>query len=143
MSPWAMLGSARRDRSVVEQKLSRETVKRIVGFALPHRALIAGFLFFVVIDAALVVVNPLLIKHLLDDGILAQNPSVVVWLAVAMAVTSIFDAILGVAQRLPLLSHRREPDLRPPHQGVRPRPADVAGVLHPHPDRRARLPAQQ
>ena len=80
-----MLGSARRDRSVVDQKLSRETVKRIVGFALPHRALIAGFLFFVVIDAALVVVNPLLIKHLLDDGILAKDTSVVVWLAVAMA----------------------------------------------------------
>ena len=81
MSPWAMLGSARRDRSVVEQKLSRDTVKRVVGFALPHRALIAGFLFFVVIDAALVVVNPLLIKHLLDDGILAKDTSVVVWLA--------------------------------------------------------------
>ena len=50
MSPWAMLGSARRDRSVVEQKLSRDTVKRVVGFALPHRGLIAAFLFFVVID---------------------------------------------------------------------------------------------
>jgi ATP-binding cassette subfamily B protein len=70
MSPWAMLGSARRDRSVVEQKLSRDTVKRVVGFALPHRGVIAGFLFFVVIDAAIVVVNPLLIKRLLDDGII-------------------------------------------------------------------------
>ncbi len=97
MSPWAMLGSARRDRSVVEQKLSRETVKRVVGFALPHRSLIASFLFFVVIDAALVVVNPLLIKHLLDDGILGHDTSLVVWLAIAMAVTSIFDAALGVA----------------------------------------------
>ncbi len=96
MSPWHMLGAARRDRSVVDQKLSRETVKRIVGFALPHRGLITAFLFFVVIDAALVVVNPLLIKHLLDDGILAQDTSVVVWLAIAMAVTSIFDAGLGV-----------------------------------------------
>ena len=96
MSPWHMLGAARRDRSVVDQKLSRETVRRIAGFALPHRGLIAAFLFFVVIDAALVVVNPLLIKHLLDDGIIAQDISVVVWLAVAMAVTSIFDALLGV-----------------------------------------------
>ena len=97
MSPWAMLGSARRDRSVVDQKLSRDTVRRVVGFALPHRGLIAAFLFFVVIDAGLVVVNPLLIKHLLDDGVIAKDVSVVVWLAVAMAVTSIFDAILGVA----------------------------------------------
>ena len=97
MSPWAMLGSARRDRSVVDQKLSRETLRRVVGFALPHRALIAAFLFFVVIDAGLVVVNPLLIKHLLDDGVIAKDASVVVWSAVAMAVTSILDAMLGVA----------------------------------------------
>ena len=92
-----MLGSARRDRSVVEQKLSRETLRRVVGFALPHRALIAGFLFFVVIDAGLVVVNPLLIKHLLDDGVIAKDASVVLWSAVAMGVVSILDAMLGVA----------------------------------------------
>jgi ATP-binding cassette subfamily B protein len=97
MSPWAMLGSARRDRSVVEQKVSRDTVRRVVGFALPHRSLITGFLFFVVIDAALVVVNPLLIKHLLDDGIIGKDTSLVLWLALAMALTSILDAGLGVA----------------------------------------------
>jgi ATP-binding cassette, subfamily B, bacterial len=97
MSPWAMLGSARRDRSVVDQKLSRATLRRVVGFALPHRALIAAFLFFVVIDAGLVVVNPLLIKHLLDDGVIAKDASVVLWSAVAMGVTSILDAMLGVA----------------------------------------------
>jgi ATP-binding cassette subfamily B protein len=97
MSPWAMLGSARRDRSVVEQKLSRETLRRVVGFALPHRALIAAFLFFVVIDAGLVVVNPLLIKHLLDDGVIAKDASVVLWSAIAMGVVSILDAMLGVA----------------------------------------------
>jgi ATP-binding cassette subfamily B protein len=97
MSPWAMLGSARRDRSVVEQKVSRDTVRRVIGFALPHRTLIVGFLFFVVVDAALVVVNPLLIKHLLDDGIIGHDASLVVWLALAMALTSILDAALGVA----------------------------------------------
>lgn len=96
MSPWAMLGAARKDRSVVDHRLSRDTVRRVVGFALPHRALIAGFLTFVVLDAALVVVNPLLVKHLLDDGVLAGDVSVVVWLAVAMGVTSVFSAVLGV-----------------------------------------------
>src|ERR1700712_5489827 len=96
MRPWAMLGSARRDRSVVEQKVSRDTVRRVVGFALPHRSLIASFLFFVVIDAGLVVVNPLLIKHLLDDGVIGKDTSLVLWLALAMAVTSILDAALGV-----------------------------------------------
>src|SRR5436189_5788664 len=94
--PWALLRSER-ERASLDSHLSRETVRRVARFALPHRALIAAFLFFVVIDAALVVVNPLLIKHLLDDGILAGDTSVVLWLALAMAVTSILDAGLGIA----------------------------------------------
>ena len=96
MSPMTLMRSARRDRSVIEQKLTRQTVRRVFGFASPHRALIAGFLVFVVLDAALVVVNPLLVKHLLDDGILARNTSVVVWIALTMGVVSILDAALGV-----------------------------------------------
>jgi len=95
MHPWAMLRSER-ERASLDSRLSRETVRRVARFALPHRALIAGFLVFVVLDAALVVVNPLLIKHLLDDGILAHDTSVVLWLALAMAVVSILDAGLGV-----------------------------------------------
>ena len=51
-------------------------------------------------------------------------------------------AALG-AGRLALLADRRGPDLRPPHPGLRPRPAPVAGLLHPHPDRCPGLPPQQ
>ena len=42
------------------------------------------------------VVNPLLVRRLLDDGVLAKNASVVVWTALAMAVVSVLDAALGV-----------------------------------------------
>jgi ATP-binding cassette subfamily B protein len=86
----------RRDPTVVDQKLTRETVRRVAGFAGPHKNLIAGFLVFVIADASLVVVNPLLIKHLLDDGILKQNAGLVLWLALAMGLVAILDAILGV-----------------------------------------------
>jgi ATP-binding cassette subfamily B protein len=95
MHPWAMLRSER-ERGQLDQKLSRHTVKRVVGFAVPHRGLILGFLAFVVLDAALVVVNPLLVKHLLDDGILKKDVSLVLWLAATMALVSVLDAILGV-----------------------------------------------
>ena len=95
MHPWAMLRSER-ERNSLDSRLSRDTVRRVVGFALPHRGLIAGFLVFVVLDACLVVVNPLLIRRLLDDGVLAKDVSVVVWVAVAMAVVSVLDAALGV-----------------------------------------------
>src|ERR1700712_5430501 len=96
MHPGMFMRSMRSDRSVVDQKLTRETVRRVAGFAVPHKRLIAGFLFFVVLDAGLVVVNPLLIKHLLDDGILGKNASLVLWLALAMGVVSVVDSILGI-----------------------------------------------
>jgi ATP-binding cassette subfamily B protein len=86
----------RSDRSIVHNKVDRRTVGRVFGFAKPHRRLIAGFLAFTMVDASLVVVIPLLIKHIVDDGITPGNTSVVVWLAVAMAGASIFDALLGI-----------------------------------------------
>ncbi len=97
MSPMMAMRSLRSDPSVIEQKLTRETVRRVAGFAVPHKALIAGFLVFVVLDAGLVVANPLLVKHILDDGILGGNAGLVLWLALAMALVSVLDAILGVA----------------------------------------------
>jgi ATP-binding cassette subfamily B protein len=96
INPGTLMRTMRRDPTVVDQKLTRETVRRIAGFAGPHKKVIAGFLVFVVIDAGLVVVNPLLIKHLLDDGIIGKDASLVLWLALTMGVVSILDAILGV-----------------------------------------------
>lgn len=96
MHPGMLMRSARRDPSVVEQKLTRKTVRRVAGFAIPHKPLIAGFLVFVMLDAGLVVVNPLLVKHILDDGVLGGNAGLVLWLAFAMGVVSVLDAVLGV-----------------------------------------------
>ena len=96
MHPGMMMRTMRSDRTVVEQKLTRETVRRVAGFAGPHKRLIAMFLAFVMLDAGLVVINPLLVKHILDDGVLGGNAGLVVWLALAMGVVSILDAILGV-----------------------------------------------
>ena len=72
------------------------TVRRVLGFARPHRGLIAAFLFFVVLDASLVVVTPLLVKHLLDDGILAGDGGVVTMIALAMAGVALVTAVLSV-----------------------------------------------
>ncbi|MGH3371292.1 MAG: ABC transporter ATP-binding protein, partial [Nocardioidaceae bacterium] len=88
----------RTDRSVVGQKLARETVRRVVGFAKPHRRLIAGFLVFVVIDAAMVVVTPLLIKRIVDDGILRGDRTLVTVLALGIAGVAVVNALLTLAQ---------------------------------------------
>src|SRR6188472_1220638 len=86
----------RTDRSVAHQKVSRETVERVIGFARPHRPSIAFFLLLTVFDAALVVVTPLLVKKIVDDGILKQDQRLVVLLALAVAGVAIVDALFAL-----------------------------------------------
>ncbi|MDH2415760.1 ABC transporter ATP-binding protein [Nocardioides sp. CER19] len=90
----------RSDRQVLDRRLERGTVRRVFAFARPHRRLITGFLALTVVDAGLVVVTPLLTKRVVDEGILGHDLSLVVWLAVAMAVVALVDAGIGVASGL-------------------------------------------
>jgi ATP-binding cassette, subfamily B, bacterial len=86
----------RSDRTVLDRRLGRGTVRRVIAFARPHRRLITVFLALMVVDAGLVVITPLLTKWIVDDGILGGDLSTVVWLAGAMVVVSLVDAALGV-----------------------------------------------
>ena len=88
----------RTDRSVADQKLAGNTLRRVVGFARPHRKVIAVFVGLTVVDAAMVVVVPLLIKKIVDDGILRGDSGLVTLLALAIAGVAVFNAVLGVAQ---------------------------------------------
>src|SRR5262245_36363003 len=90
---WRTLHS---DRGILDNKIERRTLRRVIGFSRPHRRLIGFFLLCTVADAGLVVVPPLLMQQLVDNGILAGDVSVVVWLAVAIAVAALADAALGL-----------------------------------------------
>ena len=92
-APWRSL---RQDRSVVDSKLDRQTVRRVLTFARPHRRLITAFLLVTVVDAALVVVPPLLLKLIIDDGVRQGDVSLVVWLAALVAVVAVVDAGFGL-----------------------------------------------
>ncbi|NUR05465.1 MAG: ABC transporter ATP-binding protein [Nocardioidaceae bacterium] len=86
----------RTDRSISEQKLAPDTVRRVFRFARPHRVPITVFLALTVVDAALVVVVPLLVKRIVDDGILKQETQLVVLLSLAAAGVALVDAALAV-----------------------------------------------
>jgi ATP-binding cassette, subfamily B, bacterial len=86
----------RTDRSVTEQRLARDTVRRVFGFARPHRGPISFFLVLTLIDASLVIVSPLLMKAIVDQGILKQDTGLVVMLAAVMAVVAVVDALLAL-----------------------------------------------
>ena len=86
----------RADREVANQKLGRETVRRVLSFARPLRPQIAVFMGLTILDACLVVVSPLLVKLIVDDGILKQDTSLVMWLALLMALVAVVDAAFTV-----------------------------------------------
>jgi ATP-binding cassette, subfamily B, bacterial len=87
----------RTDRDAVKSRVERGTVRRVVGFARPHRRTIAAFLLVTVIDAGLVVVNPLLVKRLIDDGISKGNAGLVTVLALLMVGVALLGALLAIA----------------------------------------------
>ena len=89
---WMTHRSMTADPSVKEQKLKPGTIKRIFKFALPYRTNIFIFLATVIVDAALVVATPLLLKQLIDDGVIPKNGEVVTRLAIFVGLLAIADA---------------------------------------------------
>ena len=87
----------RTDREAAKARVERGTVRRVLGFAGPHRATIAAFLLVTVIDAGLVVVNPLLVQRLIDDGIAKGDSGLVTLLAVLMVGVAVLGAVLSIA----------------------------------------------
>nr|WP_237710603.1 ABC transporter ATP-binding protein [Saccharopolyspora spinosa] len=87
------------DGSVTRQRLSPGLARRILRYAKPYTRDIVPFLTLVAFAAVLGIVNPLLFKTIIDDGIVPQNMSVVVWLAVAVAGVALFEAAASLLQR--------------------------------------------
>jgi len=99
MQPWMAMRSMSRDSSVAERSLSPGTRRRVLTYAAPYRRAIIAFLAVVVVDSVLVVTVPLLIKSLVDDGVIPKDSSVVVRLSLVVAVIAIADAVLTVISR--------------------------------------------
>ncbi|MFM8966118.1 MAG: ABC transporter ATP-binding protein, partial [Actinomycetota bacterium] len=57
------------------------------------------FLLTVVVDAVLVITSPLLLKRLIDDGVIPGNPGLVTRLALLVGLISILDAIFSMIGR--------------------------------------------
>ena len=87
------------DPSVKEQKLKAGTVKRIFVFAKPYRASIIIFLCTVIVDAVLVVATPLLLRQLIDKGVIPKNAPLVTHLAILVGLLAIADAGMSMLGR--------------------------------------------
>ena len=97
---WETYRSLTRDGSVKKRGIKNGTVNRVLGYAKPLKKDISFLIFNVVIDAFLVIAQPLLFKRIVDDGISAGNRSVVIYTAIMVGFLAIFSAGLSIVTRM-------------------------------------------
>src|SRR5262249_29711813 len=96
---WHAMRSFSRDRSVTQQQLKPGSVRRILSYARPYRLHLAIYLAMTVVSAVIAVAVPLLLKNIVDDGILPKNTSVVFEIAGIVAGLALASAALSVTTR--------------------------------------------
>ena len=96
---WSAHRTMTADPSVKNQKLKPGTVRRIFEFAQPYRLYLSIFLITVVIDAFLVIATPLLLRQLIDDGVIPKNADLITRLAFIVGLLAIADALMSIIGR--------------------------------------------
>jgi ATP-binding cassette subfamily B protein len=87
------------DPSVKSQKLKPGTIKRIITYGTPYKSQITIFLITVVIEALLVVSTPLLLRELIDKGVLPKDAGLVTKLAFLVGLLAVIDAAFNIFGR--------------------------------------------
>ncbi len=98
-SPFLMMRGLTKDQSVVHAELSPGITRRVLGYARPYLAAIVVFLVLVVADAVVVVAVPLLLRDIIDHGVVQADRDLVVRLSLVVAGLAVVDAVLGIVQR--------------------------------------------
>ena len=98
-STWMSFRSLTADQSVKNQKLKPGTISRITRFAIPYKILLIFFMITVVIDAFLIIASPLLLRKLIDDGVIPKDFELVTSLAVLVGLIAILDAVFSMIGR--------------------------------------------
>lgn len=98
-STWMSFRSLTADQSVKNQKLKPGTISRITRFAIPYKISLIFFMITVVIDAFLIIASPLLLRKLIDDGVIPKNFELVTSLAVLVGIIAILDAVFSMIGR--------------------------------------------
>ncbi|ANW21681.1 ABC transporter [Streptomyces clavuligerus] len=95
---WIQLQSVMRAQGD-RRALTRATVRRIAGFARPHRRPIGWFVLLSVVTALLAVATPVLAGRVVDTIVSQGERSTVVRLALIIAVIAVAEAGLGLVER--------------------------------------------
>ena len=87
------------DQSVKSQKLKEGTLRRIFTYATPYKKHIVFFLITVVIDAILIISTPLLLRKLIDQGVIPKNGTLITELALLVGGLAVLDALFNIVGR--------------------------------------------
>jgi ATP-binding cassette, subfamily B, bacterial len=96
---WMTMRSMTADQSVKSQRLKPGTLTRIATYAKPYKKYISLFLVTVIIDALLIVSTPLLLRKLIDDGVIPKNGDLITELALLVGLLAVVDAAFNIAGR--------------------------------------------
>jgi ATP-binding cassette subfamily B protein len=96
---WMALRTLSSDQSVKNAKLRPGTLKRIFTYAIPYKSTFVLFLFCLIADAVLTVATPLLLRELIDQGVIPKDRTVVTTMAIAVAVLAILTAVINIVVR--------------------------------------------
>ncbi len=81
------------------RKFSMQTLRRILGFARPHRRDLIIFLFLSVVSAVLIVATPVLAGRVVDAIVSGGQVSTVIRLSVIIAAIAVLEAAVGLLSR--------------------------------------------
>lgn len=96
---WMALRTLSSDQSVKSAKLKPGTLKRIFAYAIPYKSTFLLFLFCLIADAFLTIATPLLLRELIDNGVIPKDRSVVTTMAIAVAVLALLTAAVNIVVR--------------------------------------------
>jgi ATP-binding cassette subfamily B protein len=74
------------------------SLRRVARLFGPYRPRLTGLLALIFLSAGLGVVNPFLIREVLDKGITHHDTTLLTWLVVGMIAISVLTSVIGVAQ---------------------------------------------
>lgn len=96
--PPSAMGLRFDDDSITKQKVRPGTVRRIVPYAMRYRGLLVVLLLTTVVNAVVTAAGPVVLKMIIDDGILPRRLGVVVGLCLTIAALALVDAVAMYVQ---------------------------------------------
>ena len=80
-------------------KITRSLLKRVFAYAWPYRGHLAVLLLLILVMTGLNLVNPLILRTLIDRAIPEKNLTLLLWLSIGLLVVPTISALLNVMQR--------------------------------------------